>query len=296
MLRRRLDVPLDRDGSVRFVPWVIALMVYLAAVVLAIGLVVSGAVGRWDRSLAGTLTVELPPLKAGAADGMDKVLALLRATPGIQKVEPLATEDTSALLKPWLGAEFSATDLALPRLIDVHIDLDAPPDTKALAQQLAAAVPGASLDDHRLWLDGLIRMARTIELVAAAIILLIGGAAVLTIIFATRTGLAIHHGVIQVLHLIGARDSYIAAQFQWQALMLALRGGLVGIALAALTLFAIGHAAQTTRFQGAEGGLLPSIELSVLGWIAVVLLPFAAGLIALLTARLTVLRALARMP
>ena len=102
--------------------------------------------------------------------------------------------------------------------------------------------------------------------------------------------------MIQVLHLIGARDGYIAAQFQWQALMLALRGGLVGIGLAALTLFAIGHAAEATRLQGSEGGLLPSVQLALPGWIALALLPLLAGLIALITARITVLRALARMP
>src|SRR6185312_8848024 len=84
MLGRRLDIPLNRDGSVRFLPWIIALMVYLAGLALAGTLVLNGALARWDRSLTGTLTVQLPPAEEGKGDGgMSVVLELLRVTPGV---------------------------------------------------------------------------------------------------------------------------------------------------------------------------------------------------------------------
>ncbi|MCI0451490.1 MAG: alcohol dehydrogenase catalytic domain-containing protein, partial [Candidatus Latescibacteria bacterium] len=44
------------------------------------------------------------------------------------------------------------------------------------------------------------------------IIGIIGLAAILIVIFVTRTGLAIHRRVIEIVHLVGARDSYIARQ------------------------------------------------------------------------------------
>ena len=56
MFRQRLDIPLNRDSSVRFLPWIIALMVYLAGLALAGTLVLNAALQRWDRSLSGTLT------------------------------------------------------------------------------------------------------------------------------------------------------------------------------------------------------------------------------------------------
>ena len=64
------------------------------------------------------------------------------------------------LLEPWLGADTAAEDLALPRLIDVRIDPAHASDLAALRAQLAAAAPGAVLDDHRLWLDRLAALVR----------------------------------------------------------------------------------------------------------------------------------------
>jgi cell division transport system permease protein len=45
-----------------------------------------------------------------------------------------------------------------------------------------------------------------------------------------------------------------------------------------------------------EAGLLPRLTLSVEHWLALAILPLAAALIAMLTARFTVMRTLARMP
>ena len=152
------------------------------------------------------------------------------------------------------------------------------------------------LDDHRLWLDRLAGLVLSIEATALTIVLLIGAAAVLTVVFTTRAGLAVHHAVIEVLHLIGAKDGYIAQQFERQARGLGLRGGLVGLALTAVTLIAIGHASAALSIFGDQVRLLPSLALAPWHWLVLALLPLAAAAIAMLTARLTVLRALRRMP
>ncbi len=293
---RRLDIPLNRDSSVRFLPWIIALMVYLAGLALAGTLVLQGALQRWDRSLAGTLTVQLPPAESGKPDAMPAALELLRRTPGVTSAEPLSREATARLVEPWLGTALTPDELALPRLIDLRIDPTASPDLAALRARLAAAAPGAVLDDHRIWLDRLAGLVLSIEVTALTIVLLIAGAAVLTVVFTTRAGLAVHHAVVEVLHLIGARDGYIAGQFQRQALDLGLRGGIVGLALTLLTLIAIGRAGAATALFGEHVRLLPALELAPWHWLMLALLPLAAALIAMLTARITVLRALQRMP
>lgn len=296
MLRRRLDIPLNRDGSVRFLPWIIALMVYLAGLALAGTLVLQAALVHWNQSLTGTLTVQVPPPDPGTPDPLPGVLALLRGTPGVVSAEALSRAATAKLIEPWLGTALTPDELALPRLIDLRIDTAAPPDLAALRQRLAAAAPEASLDDHRLWLDRLAQLVLSIEATALAIVALIAGAAVLTVVFTTRAGLAVHHGVVEVLHLIGARDGYIAAQFQRQALELGLRGGLVGLLLTVATLLGIGHAGAATALFGEDVRLLPALRLAGWQWPLLAALPFAAAFIAMLTARLTVLRALKRMP
>jgi cell division transport system permease protein len=289
---RGLDLPADGDGSGRFLPWLIGLMVYLAALALAGMMVLQGAIERWDSALAGTLTVQLP---AGAGGNVEAALALLRATPEVIRAEPLDAAANAALLEPWLGPGLAANELRLPRLIDLRVDPAQKLDHSALAKRLAAVAPGARLDDHRGWLDRLFDIAVAIELVAAAIVALVTGAAVMSIVFATRTGLAIHHGTVEVLHLIGARDTFIARQFQWHALRLGLRGGVIGLVPAVLTLLALNEAAGGALPVGGVGAL-PSLTLTPADWGVLLLLPVAAAITALSTARITVLRALARMP
>jgi cell division transport system permease protein len=306
-LRQRLARPRDpllgRDGSGRFLPWMIALMVYLAAIALAGMVALDGAVSRWDSALVGTLTVQLP---AAAAGDLDKVLALLRATPGVRSAAPLDDAANAALLKPWLGNAVALDELSLPRLVDVRIDPAVALDRAALAARLRAAAAGARLDDNRRWLDHVLGTVLAIEILAGAIVALIALATVISIVFATRTSLAIHQGTVEVLHLIGAHDSYIAGQFQWQALRLGLRGGVIGLVPAVLTLLALGAMTGGAGFGPSFGpgvgsgvgpavGALPRLALGPFGWILLLLLPPAAGLTALATARITVLRGLARM-
>jgi len=297
ILRARLDLPLDRDGSVRFLPWIVALMVYLAGLALAGTLVVRDAAMRWDRGLTGTLTVELPAAAGGRNDGaVERALKLLRGTPGVTRADAFDARRTAELLEPWLGKDIDAEDLPLPRLIDVETEPRAGVDLAALGERLAAEVPGARVDDHRRWLDRVLRTALAIEIVAVMVVALVGLAAVLAVIFATRTGLAVHHGIVEVLHLIGARDGYIARQFEWHALRLGIKGGIAGLALAILTL--IGIATAATRVGTLEDAVrvLPALSAPASEWALLLLLPVVAGLVAMLTARITVLRALKRLP
>ncbi len=297
MFRARLDLPLDRDGSGRFLPWIVALMVYLASLALAGTLVVADAVTRWDRGLTGTLTVELPAAQSGRADGaVEAALKVLRSTSGVTRADAFDAKRTAALLAPWLGTDIDAADLPLPRLIDVQIEPHAGVDLTALAERLAAAAPGAQLDDHRRWLNRVLRTAVAIELVAGVLVALVGLAAVLSVIFATRTGLAVHHGIVEVLHLIGARDGYIARQFEWHALRLGLKGGIAGLVLAIATL--VGIAAAGSQLSPLDDAMrvLPALSAPAIEWATLLLLPVAAGLVAMLTARITVLRALKRLP
>ncbi len=94
-----------------------------------------------------------------------------------------------------------------------------------------------------------------------------------------------------MLHLIGAQDAYVAGQFQFHALRLALRGSLVGFGLAVLTILGFG-----AWLRASGGGTMPELSLSPVAWIGLLGLPLAAVLVAMATARITVLRDLARLP
>lgn len=293
----RSDLPLAGDATSRFLPWLIAPMVFLAAVALAAAFTLTSLVAHWDRDVSGTLTVEIA-VAPGAADPAEaktralvgKAIDVIKATPGVIAAEALSPEKMAALLAPWLGDADLLKDLPLPVLIDVTIEPEARPDLGDLQKRLSAAVPGASLDDHRLWLARLIDLGRTIAWTALAIVALVGIVCGATVIYATRTGMSVHSEVIEVLHLIGATDDYIARQFARRAFTLALKGGIAGLVI---TVPVLGAVVMETRHI--EGGFLSDLSMAPLGWAACAALPFVAALLAMLTARLTVHGTLSRL-
>ena len=294
-MARRRDLPLERDGTGRFLPWLIALMVYLACLALAGAIMLDEASGRWQSGLTGTMTAQIPAADSGKSDEhpatIAAVLDVLKNTPGIRDAQPLTTDSVIALIEPWLGKGNVASDLPIPVLIDIQLEENATFDTVALAIQLEQVAPGTRLDDHEIWITRMLRLSQTIGAVAMTIVILIGIAAAATVVFATRTGLAVHQGAIEVLHIIGARDTYIARQFQVRAMSLALRGGLLGLILATMTLALLAGIAGNL-----EGPLLPHLAVTPSLWGGLAALPLAAALIATLTARITVVRTLSRLP
>lgn len=290
MFSRRSDLPLQRDPHARFLPWLIAFMVYLAVLAMAGVFQIAQMAERWERGVGDTMSVQIPAA-AGADDrAVQEALNVLRTTPGVVRAEPLAEQRILDLLRPWLGDAADAADLPLPRMIDVTVDRQRGVDAPALQRRLRAVVPGASVDDHRVWLDRLISLLRTVEALGAAVLALIGLVTVGTVVFTTRTGLSIHHEAIEVLHLIGARDAYVARQFAGRALALGFRGGLIGLLFAVPTLIGLGYLAGRM-----EAGVLPDVGFGPVQWAAIAVLPVLAAAIAMLTARVTVLRTLARM-
>ena len=103
-----------------------------------------------------------------------------------------------------------AANLPLPTLIDVELEKGAVLDMTALEFRLSAIAPGAVIDDHGVWLGHLVDLIQTVRALALAVLLFIATATIGTVIFATRTGLAIHHEAIEVLHLIGALRNSLA--------------------------------------------------------------------------------------
>lgn len=297
MIKRLIVLPLARDPSSRFLPWIITFMVWLAGLALAAALVLTSATGKWQRGLAGSVTVQIIPAETDTPetikDKTERAVALLSTIPGIASAVPLDDQEISKLLEPWLGKDALSGALALPipTLIDVRLEENTALDTDALGVRLAEAIPGTTLDDHGLWLQRLIELAGAIRMLAIIVMTLIGLAAIATVVFTTRTSLAIHLEMIELMHLIGARDGYIARQFALNAFWLGLKGGIAGLILTAGTLLGLGILADRVGT-----GLLPPFALDVWQWGSVAAVAVAAALLSTLTARITVLRVLGKLP
>ena len=287
------DLIPDSEGAGRFLPWVVAVMVFFAALAGAAGLALHQATGAWRNDLANTITIEIPPgeIPSGAQAMVTAVTAALRQTAGIAQVRPLPVSEIAALLQPWLGGGDLINELPLPRLIDVRLSPDEPADLALLAKRLAAIGPGIRIDDHQIWLGKLIRLSRSLQWMMLACLAMICFATCAVVIFGTRAAFTAHLEVVKLLHVMGARDGYIARLFLWRALTMGLKGGLIGLGVTAMALYALSRLAADL-----EGPLFGNLTLTPLGLLALACLPLVAALLTALAARYTVLRELSRMP
>ena len=199
------------------------------------------------------------------------------------------------MLTPWLGENADMSDLPIPRLIVVRIAASMTPDLAALRTALAAEVANATLDDHRFWVDRLSTMARTIVAAGLVVLALMIAATALSVVFATRGAMAGNRQVIEVLHFVGARDSFIAAEFQRHFLWLGLKGGAAG-GLAAMVVFAIARL-LAGRYVATAGGdqveaLFGSFDVGWMGYAAILATVLVVALLTGLTSRFTVRHAL----
>ncbi len=283
-------IGIERDRERRWIAGVIGTLSLLATLALGLALSLSAAGSQWRADFAGILTVEVPAEDDPAAQAAKTaaVLALLRADPAIERAEALDRARAQALLAPWLGAAALGA-LPLPDLIDARLRKGSKPDLPALQARLEAVAPGARADDHARWLSGFLALARAAGIVAFVVTAAVALAAAGAVGFATRAGLAMHRDAVDLLHLVGAEDRYIAFQFARAALRLALAGSALGTGGGAAVL---ALAYWTATASGALAFPLPALD--PWGWAAIGLVPLGATAVAAASAYATVLRALAR--
>tara|TARA_B100001964_G_C14009869_1_gene498799 strand:- start:4 stop:810 length:807 start_codon:yes stop_codon:yes gene_type:complete len=267
-------------------------MVFLAALSVAGIMILDTITGNFSQDIRDTMTVQIPAAESTVADQqlVSTALGLLRKTGGVERAEGIDRKEVVDLLEPWLGTAAGSDGLPLPLIIDVSVDRSTGLDAEKISDLLNKQLAGVTVDDHSIWLKGLVSTLHSVKIVAMVIISLIALVTAGTVIFATRTGLGLHKGTIDVLHSVGARDTYIARQFAFRALVTGLQGGVFGIIIAVPVLYFLVFI--TDRL---DSRLLPAIELNFSIWISIGLLAPAVALIAMFTARITVMRTLARM-
>jgi cell division transport system permease protein len=263
---------------------VVAIMTFLASLTTGAVMLVRGAANDWQSDVAREVTIQVRPLPGRDIEAdVARAVQVARNLPGIADVRPYSKDESARLLEPWLGSGLTLADLPIPRIIVVRLAAGAPPDLAQL-RSLLEDVPGATLDDHRSFVDRMRAMANAAVVTGLAVLALMLLATVLSVTFATRAAMASNRPVVEVLHLIGAKTSFIAGHFQRYFLALGLKGGLIGGG-SAIVLVGIGEL-LSRRFFGTAAGdqftaLFGTFSIGFLGY-AIVLAQIV--LIALLTA------------
>lgn len=292
----KTNAPLIPGDSVagRALVVVIAIMTFLACLTAGAALLVADASQAWRSDVLREATIQV---KSRAGDDVEslvaKAVAIATKTPGVESVHALSQAESEKLLEPWLGAGFDLSQLPVPRMIVVRLGNQRQEDLATLRAALASAVPQADLDDHRLWAARLGAMADAVVVLAAALFVLMIVAMATAIGFATRGAVAANREIVEVLHLVGASNGFIAREFQTHFRRLGFRGAMIG-GSAAIAFFAI---ASLLSFWWAHspGGeeiaaMFGSFALRPLGYLALVVVCAAVTLLTGLLSREIVMR------
>jgi cell division transport system permease protein len=291
MIAFRSELPLKGETSAGFVVWLVMVLVFMASIAVTTNAYIGALLYHWNQSVTGTLTIQIPVMldsKDPASAAMTaRVLDVLNRHPAVETAAAVPREKVTELLKPWFGTGEAVADLPLPVLVDVRLSTNDAAAINAVSTSVQTAAPGAVIDDHRAWLNRVIGLAEGLGAIALTTMVLVTVALGLTIVFATRASLAEFSQVIDVLHIVGAKDGYVAGQFARRALIQSMLGGIAGLLAYAPVLAFIAWLASRI-----EPGILPEISFAASHWIVLGALPIIAGLIATITANVTVRRAL----
>lgn len=289
VLAPRLDIPFAKDDTNRYLPWFIALMVFLTGLFLAGGITVGEIASHKRSDISEWMSIQIPAGEDSAELG-EKVTGYLKGVTGIEQVSERPRGDIAEMLAPWFGKGKSVEQLPLPIVIEAKWSAGAKQHPQEIKAALKEISPLIELDDHQYWLEHYLNFIRVLEWAAYALALLIIGATTLMIIFTSKTALKLHEDAVWLLHCVGAVDDYIARQFQFNAFLLGMRGALMGTTFSALLFFLIGF--FTAQFQAPLLPSLPITPMHVLVWL---LLPLVTGFLSMAVARRTVLRMLRQM-
>jgi cell division transport system permease protein len=268
----------SRDGSLTFV---VATLCFLACLTLLCVLASDRAARGWTDQLSAEATVIVRPKANETPDGAAaRAAETLAGVPGVLEARAMEKEKAEALVAPWLGDAADLDDLPVPRLVTILLDSNAPADAKSLDRALKAQGLDAIVDDHSVWMADIQRSAGVARWIGMAVFALIAAAAGAVVAFATRAGLAARREVVEVLHLSGAEEGFIARLFQVRFARMAAGAGLFGAGAAAI--MGIG-----LRVAGGGEGLTPVLPIAWSDLFAVLPAPLAAAAVAAVAARMT---------
>lgn len=271
---------------------VIAIMSFLSCLTLGAVALIRDSASTWQSQISREATIQIRPV-----EGVDMEVSLKSAQTiasgfaGVREARIVDTEATARLLSPWLGEGVDLNELPVPRLVVVTIDENAPPDFAAMRSLLTSEIRGASLDDHRTWVDRLVSMARTTVVIGLISLVLMLSATVLTVVFATRGAMVGNGQIIEVLHFVGADSSYIAREFRQHFLRTGIKGAAGGGAVAILIFLAVGWWTSrnlATPQADQAAALFGDFTIGMSGYVGIAIVIFAVAALTALTSHLTV--------
>jgi cell division transport system permease protein len=192
-------------------------------------------------------------------------------------------------MAPWLGTDININDLPIPKLIEVRAKKGHNTDFDKISQELSEIAPYTTTNSHQLWLKKLINFAQSVKILALSVLLTVLTISSFSIFYATKTSLGIHQNIIEILHIMGATDDYIAKQYARRSFFIGLFSGIIGTLLGAAGLWFVSSFATYLK-----GGIFDKAALDLSAILCISSTPMITAIISMCTAYITVRKTLGK--
>lgn len=275
-------------------PWVIAIMIALTVMAAGAGLALNNLAANARDEIAGGITVQIVEAAPAERDRQAEwAVSFFSNRDDVTSVRRVPDEELVDLLEPWLGEVGLAEEdgVPIPAMVDVRLSGPLTANRlRAIRTELLVLAPAARIDAQASWLGPVFDAIRALQLLAIGMIVLLTLTSAAAVWLAARSALGSNRDTIEVIHHLGGTDSQIASIFQRSIGLDAALGGAAGLLLGLAALFVIGR-----QFAQLESGLVAGGGFGPLDWVAIAAIPLFGIVLAMITARFTVIAALRRM-
>ena len=121
------------------------------------------------------------------------------------------------------------------------------------------------------------------------VLMLVLIASVFSLFYAVGSSLKVHQNIIEILHIMGATDSYIARQYAYRSFVVGLVSSVAGTIITLLALFVVSKLSS-----GLETGLIGAAKLSDVHWAVLCAMPIFASVLSMVMSYACVKRILGK--
>ena len=282
------DIPFSKDNTQQIIPIIVALMSYLVAIFLILGLQLNTGLFKWNSLYTKSISITIPTNNHEKT--ADKITALLEQFPDIKTFEVLQKSEINELISPWFSKNKLPDVIKIPLVIDVVLKRQNARIVDNITMKTKKIFPKARISVHKKWVENALNLISGIQIFSFLMVTILVIITVAVVILTTRIELKLHHYVIELLHTIGAKDDYIARQFAQNAFWLGIKGAISGVFFAWLTMIGIFFLTRELElpFFSNQNNIVIYVSLGVV----LVTVPF----ITTIFTKYTVIKNLAKMP
>lgn len=285
------------DTNLGFLPWITAFMVFLACITLYAFLSLNTFLKNWDNEISNSAVIQIIPdlskekITEDLNNKTEKAKTILEKNKNISNIKLLNTQEMEKLLSPWIGENINYDEINIPKIIEITFNTKIEKEfiIKQIETELKEINGDFEIETYKSWTKNMYRMINAFKILSTVIILFITIAIIATVIYATKTNLKIHKPYIEILHLIGAKDSFIANKFALHTLGLSIFGSILGLIIAIPTTAGISKLANSVSI------IQNNNSINLKDYMIISLIPVITSLISVITAKITVYKTLNKM-